>query len=98
MNQAEKDRWWQLTTAALNKRDPRVHTAILVALILRHGKLEPCPAGHTHVIERISLEELLHTVKDYAFSVRCPEYGIVEVQAVEKGELNEQQQPPGYLT
>jgi len=86
--------WWARTVAALEQSDPRVHLGLLVALILRHGSLEQCAHGHTHVVERISIEELVHT-KDYDFSVHCSEVGMVEIQAVKKGEYHGGSSTPG---
>lgn len=89
MTPQEKQQMWQRTLTALEQRDARVHLAILVAMILRHGNLEQCGAGHTHVVERITIEDLIHVVNKYAFATRVPEYGVIEIQAVAKGEIDE---------
>lgn len=86
MTPQEKQEWWGRTMVALENRDPRVHLALLTALIARHGTLEQCSTGHTHVIERITMEELLHIVNKYHFGCRVPETGIIEVQALGKEE------------
>jgi hypothetical protein len=90
--QEKLDRW-QKTITALNQRDPRVHLGFLVALLLRHGKLEQCQAGHTHVLERITLEELYHAAKEYQFAIRIPETGVFELQAVPRGDTHVQRNP-----
>lgn len=89
MTPQEKQEWWARTLTALEGRDPRVHLAMLTAMILRHGRLEDCEGKrHTHIIERITLEELLNAVNGYHFSVRVPEYGVVEIQALPKEEVD----------
>jgi hypothetical protein len=85
---AEKQEWWRRTVAALEARDPRVHVALLTALCLRHGRLVDDLGQKSRVIERVSLEELMHVTNGYAFGVRAPEYGIIEIQAVTKEEAN----------
>src|SRR6185369_8670943 len=70
MTPAEKQEWWRRTVAALEARDPRVHVALLTALVLRHGRLVDDLGQKTRVIERVSLEELLHVTNAYAFGVR----------------------------
>ena len=89
MTPEEKADWWARTLDAIEKRDPRVHLAMLTAMILRHGRLEECPGkAHTHVIERITIEDLMHTVQEYHFSVRVPETGVIEIQALSKGDVD----------
>lgn len=93
MNEREKQEWWNRTLAALEQRDPRVYMAMLTALVLRHGRLQQCNSGHTHVIERFTLEDLLHTTKDYHLGTRVAEWGVIELEAVSKGDVHGQ--PPG---
>lgn len=95
MTPEEKSQWWTRTVTALENRDPRLHLALLTALILRHGGMEECETGHTHIFERISLEEILHTVNDYHFACRVPEHGIIEIQAIAKGDVDGTPPNPG---
>ncbi len=95
MTEAEKREWWNRTLTALEQRDPRLFVAMLTALVLRHGNLEQCNANHTHVVERISLEELVHTVDAYHIGTRVAEWGVIEVQAVSKGDVHGQPPDPG---
>ena len=89
MTPQEKQEWWARTLTALEARDPRVHLAMLTAMILRHGRFEECASGkHTHIIERITLEELFNVINGYHFSVRMPEYGLIEIQALPKEDVN----------
>jgi hypothetical protein len=93
MNERERQEWWGRTVAALEQRDPRVYSAMLTSLVLRHGELKQCSAGHTHVIVRFNLEDLLHTTKEYHLGTRIVEMGIVELEAVAKGDVHGT--PPG---
>lgn len=95
MTEREKQEWWNRTLAALEQRDPRVYMAILTALVLRTGDLTQCNQGHTHVISKFTLEEILHTTLNdgYHLGTRVAEWGVIELEAVSKGDVHGQ--PPG---
>jgi hypothetical protein len=95
MNDREKQEWWNRTVAALEQRDPRVYMAILTALVLRTGNLKQCTQGHTHVVSTFTLEEILHTTLNdgYHLGTRISQWGVIELEAVSKGDVHGQ--PPG---
>jgi diadenosine tetraphosphate (Ap4A) HIT family hydrolase len=95
MTERERQEWWNRTVAALEQRDPRVYSAMLTSLVLRYGELKQCTSGHahTHVVVRFNLEDLLHTTKEYHLGTRIVEMGVVELEAVAKGDVHGT--PPG---
>lgn len=90
MNAREKELWWQKTVKALEARDPRIFLGLLTASVLRHGKLTQCSAEHTHVVEKISLEDVMHAAKNYYLSPSVSEFGVIELQVVDKRDVHEQ--------
>lgn len=88
MTPQERDEWWNKTVAAIQQRDPRVHVALLTALVLRTGELTQEANGKTTTVVRMSIEELRHTVEQYYFACRSPEYGVLMIEALAKGDVD----------
>lgn len=92
MTPAEKEAIWRKTVAAFRRRNPQAYLALLVALILRHGRLKTC-GDHAHVTERVSIEELYHAAETYYLNTKVAEHGIIEVEVVAKADVDPEDKP-----
>ncbi len=95
MTPEEKERRWQQTLDFAQRWDPLFLKLVVAAIVARNGDLKTCEAGcHTMPTVRITVEEFVHIANNYVLELRAPEYGVLELSAIDKEYLSEHHEPP----